>query len=109
MCIRDRVGSQAFAVMRLLQSFPDTIQKAMQKNEPSMITRHIIDLAQAFNRFYYDIRIIDENTEATAARIQLTSATATVLKTGLSLLGIQAPEHIDVYKRQNMVCLLSGL
>ena len=87
-------NEDAFAVLRLLNDFPETIGKAMQKNEPSIITRHIISLAQAFNRFYYDHRVIDEDAAKTAARLDLAKATAIVLKTGLSLLGINAPERM---------------
>lgn len=87
-------NEDAFAVLRILESFPETVQKAMQKNEPSIITRQIIQLAQAFNRFYYDHRVFDDNEAQTAARLDLAQATATVLKTGLALLGISAPERM---------------
>ncbi|MBR0134559.1 MAG: hypothetical protein IJM18_00030 [Clostridia bacterium] len=50
--------------------------------------------AQAFNRFYYDNRIIDGEEEKTAARLKLSRATAVVIKTGLSLLGIKAPDRM---------------
>ncbi|MGI6664835.1 MAG: arginine--tRNA ligase [Christensenellaceae bacterium] len=85
---------QAFAVLRLLGDFPDIVKRAAEKYEPSIITRYITDLAQAFNKFYYDIRIIDEDAAVTAARLALTSATATVLKTGLGLLGIESPSQM---------------
>ncbi len=85
---------QAFSVVRLIAGFPEAIQKAAEKYEPYLITRHITELAQAFNKFYYDIRIIDENASATAARLSLAKATATVIKIGLALLGIRAPERM---------------
>ncbi len=87
-------NEQAFAVLKLLASFGETIEKACQKNEPSFITRHIVNLAQAFNRFYYDIRVIDEDKNATAARLEMAAATASVLKTGLYLIGVQAPDRM---------------
>jgi len=87
-------NEDAFAVLRILESFPENIRKAMQKNEPSIITRQVIQLAQAFNRFYYDHRVFDENEGQTAARLDLAAATAAVLKTGLGLLGINAPERM---------------
>lgn len=58
------------------------------------MTRHMIDLAQSFNKFYYDIRIIDEDAAATAARLELCRATAQVLKTGLYLIGVGAPDRM---------------
>lgn len=84
----------AFAVARLLYDFPSAIVRAMRKNEPSVITRHIILLAQAFNRFYYDNRIIDDDANGTAARLELARACAAVIKTGLYLLGIKSPERM---------------
>lgn len=87
-------NDEAFAVLRLLSDFPEAVGKAMQKNEPSIITRHVIQLAQTFNHFYYDHRVIDEDAAKTAARLDLAKATAIVLKTGLSLLGINAPERM---------------
>ncbi|MBQ4062549.1 MAG: arginine--tRNA ligase [Christensenellaceae bacterium] len=87
-------SDEAFAVCRLLYDFPSVIVRAMEKNEPSIITRHIVLLSQAFNRFYYDHRIIDEDENATAARLKLAYACATVIKTGLYLLGIKAPDRM---------------
>lgn len=86
---------QAFAVLRLIEEFPETVQKAAEKYEPFMVTRQVVALAQAFNKFYYDIRILDEQDKAgTAARLELVDATRTVIKTGLGLIGIEAPERM---------------
>lgn len=86
---------QAFAVLRLIEEFPGVIQKAAEKYEPSMITRLIVSLAQAFNKFYYDIRVLDEQDPAsTSARLELVDATRLVLKIGLGLIGIDAPERM---------------
>ena len=87
-------GEQALAVLKNLAAFPDIVEKACEKNEPSVVTRHMIDLAQSFNKFYYDIRIIDEDAAATAARLELCRATAQVLKTGLYLIGVGAPDRM---------------
>ena len=85
---------QAFSVLKLIESFPEEVVRAHEKYEPSFITRHIILLAQAFNRFYYDIRVIDDDKSATAARLKLTSAVAQVIKTGLYLIGVEAPDRM---------------
>lgn len=87
-------SDQAFAVMRIIESFPQDIIRAMQKNEPSIITRQVVALAQAFNRFYYDVRIIDDDAAGTAARVALAKATAQVIKTGLYLIGVGAPDRM---------------
>ena len=81
-------------VVRQLQAFPDVIISAMEKNEPSFIASYVIDLAQSFSRFYHDCPIIIEDKELQKARILLVSSVGTVLKSGLRLLGIEAPEKM---------------
>ena len=85
---------QAFAVIKLISEFPDVIRRAADKYEPFFITRHVTALAQAFNKFYYDIRILDNDANATAARLELVQAAALVIRIGLGLLGIHAPERM---------------
>ncbi|MCR4576457.1 MAG: arginine--tRNA ligase [Clostridiales bacterium] len=82
------------AVLRLLDEFPQTVKLAAQKNEPSYITRFSCELAKAVNRFYYEHRILDADASASAARLMLTRAARTTIKTTLSLLGIAAPEKM---------------
>jgi arginyl-tRNA synthetase len=53
-----------------------------------------VDLAQAFNRFYYEHRIIGEDVSRMQARLTLVQAVHCCLKRGLWLLGIEAPEHM---------------
>ncbi len=87
-------NEHAFAVAKLLYSFPETVQKACDKNEPYIITRYTLELAKAFNRFYYEHRIIDENRRKTSARLVLAACVKQVIKTGLSLIGVGAPERM---------------
>ena len=87
-------NDEAFAVAKLLFAFPDTVQKACEKNEPYLVTRHTIELAKAMNRFYYEHRIIDEDTAKTAARLELTASVKQVIKTGLWLIGVDAPDRM---------------
>lgn len=87
-------NAEAFAAARLLQSFPDTVQRACEKNEPYLITRYVIELAQAMNRFYYEHRIIDEDAAGTAARLKLAQAVKQVIRKGLWLIGVEAPERM---------------
>ena len=82
------------AVLRLLDEFPQTVKLAAQKNEPSYITRFSCELAKAVNRFYYEHRILDADASDSAARLMLTRAARTTIKTALSLLGIAAPEKM---------------
>ncbi|MGI5918081.1 MAG: arginine--tRNA ligase [Christensenellales bacterium] len=87
-------NAEAFATAKLLYSFPDSVARACEKNEPYLITRHIIELAKAMNRFYYEHRIIDEDEAKTAARLMLAACVKQVLKTGLYLIGVGAPERM---------------
>ncbi len=81
-------------ISRLLYEFPDVIIDSMEKDEPFFITRHIVELAKAFNKFYNTCPIITDNIELKKARMSLTYSVKTVLKTGLALLGMEAPERM---------------
>ena len=85
---------EAQALLRLLSRFPDVIREAADRYEPSMITRAVTDIAQAYNKFYYEHRILSDDLAATAARVALTRATRNVIKRGLWLVGIEAPERM---------------
>lgn len=87
-------NKEAFAIAKLLLAFPETVQKACDKNEPYLITKQIIELAKAMNRFYYEHRIISEDKAATAARLLVAECVGTVIKTGLSLIGVGAPDRM---------------
>lgn len=78
-------------IIRLIYDFPNIVVDSMEKNEPYFITRQIVELAKAFNKFYNSTPIIIEDLELKKARLMLTYATKTVIKTGLNLLGIEAP------------------
>jgi arginyl-tRNA synthetase len=87
-------NDEAFAVVRQIADFPSAVLAAADKNEPYLITRHITLLAQYFNKYYYECRIMDSDESKTKARIQLTRAVQKTIRTGLSLLGIAAPERM---------------
>ena len=82
------------ALLRLIGRFPDVIREAAARYEPSLITRAVTDIAQAYNKFYYEHRILDGEPAAASARIALTDATRSVIRTGLRLIGIEAPERM---------------
>lgn len=81
-------------IIRLLYDFPKVVVDAMEKNEPYFITRHIVEIAKAYNKFYNSCPIIIDDIEIKKARLMLSFAAKTVLKTGLDLLGIEAPERM---------------
>jgi arginyl-tRNA synthetase len=85
---------EAYQVIKQIYSFPETILKAMERNEPFLVTRNIIELAQAFNKFYHEYPILVDDPELRKARLLLVLSTRTVIKIGLNLLGIEAPEKM---------------
>lgn len=84
----------AYELVKLLEAFPAVVVEAAEKYEPSVVTRHIVDIAQSFNRFYHDEHIIVENIEEQAAKLALAKAAKNTIKNGLGLLGIQCPERM---------------
>lgn len=87
-------GDASYSLVKLLNAFPNVVLQAGERYEPSLVTRHIIDVAQAFNKFYHDEHIIVEDEEEKLAKLALVSAARSVIKNGLSLLGMQAPERM---------------
>ncbi len=81
-------------LLRLLSRFPEAVQSAAEKYEPSMVTRALTDIAKAYNKFYYENRILDAEPPVREARIRLTQAVQGVLKTALYLIGMEAPERM---------------
>ncbi|MCE5342257.1 MAG: arginine--tRNA ligase [Eubacteriales bacterium] len=84
----------AQALLRSISRFPEAIADAADKNEPSMVTRAVTDVAKTYNKFYYEHRILDEDAGVREARLRLTRAALSVLKTGLYLIGMEAPERM---------------
>lgn len=88
------LNEEAVNVVRLLHDFKQVVIDAMEKYEPAIITRHIVNIAQAFNRFYHDCPILIDDEDLKKARLLLVKATKDVLKTGLFLIGVEAPEKM---------------
>ena len=82
-------------LLLLLSRFPETVRDAADKYEPSFITRAVTDLAKAYNKFYYEHRVLEESDPSgTLARLLLTQAVKNVIRTGLTLIGVEAPERM---------------
>ncbi|WP_278548488.1 arginine--tRNA ligase [Paraclostridium bifermentans] len=81
-------------VLKLIASFNDSILASMRKNEPHIVTRFVLDLAQAFNKFYHDNPILVDDIEVKKARVALVAATKQTIENALSILGMGAPERM---------------
>ena len=85
---------QAQALLRALDELPGVIREAVRRNEPYLVTRHCVEMAQCYNRFYYEHQILIDDPAVRAARVALTDAARRCIAIGLRLLGIQAPERM---------------
>ena len=81
-------------IIRLIYNFENILIQVTEKNEPSILSRYLIDLAKAFSNFYNENKIICEEKSMQDARIYLTYAVGKVLKLGASLLGIEMPNKM---------------
>jgi len=84
------VGERSLLVK--MTEYEDVIERATEQLAPHLVCTYLYELAQTFNRFYENSRIVDDPREAIRGR--LVSAYAGILKSGLTLLGIQAPDHM---------------
>jgi len=88
-------SKEEFELVKLLKNFQDTIINAIDKLEPSLITRHVVEIAKAFNKFYTSHNIKNtEEADIKIARIKLVEATCQVIKNGLALIGIDVVEEM---------------
>ena len=88
------VEPQEYEVVKTLAAFPEAVCDAAEKYEPSIIARYAVDLAQKFNKFYFDCKILTAEPAAKGFRLQLTKAVLQTLTNALSLLGIGVPEKM---------------
>ena len=81
-------------IVKLIYSFEDVLIQVTNKEEPSILSRYLIDLAKAYSVFYNQNKIIGEDKKTQDARIYLTYSTGKVLKIGANLLGIEMPDKM---------------
>ena len=80
---------------RKLSEFPDVVAAAADDNEPSFVASYLIDLATVANKFYNEVPVlVAEDAALTAARVRLVDGARRVLRTGMQLLGMSAPEEM---------------
>ena len=84
----------SIAVLKQIYSFNDVLVQVTKRNDPSILSRYLIDLAKSFSVFYNENKIICEDKEVQNARVYLTYAVGKVLKQGARLLGIEMPNKM---------------
>lgn len=88
-------SKEEFELVKVLGSFNEEILDAIDKLEPSIVTRYVIEVAKAFNKFYNAHNIMaTEEEEIKNARLKMVEATCQVIKNGLSLIGIEVVEEM---------------
>ena len=84
----------SITVLKTLYNFENILKAVVDKNEPSILARYLIELSQAYSNFYNENKIIDDDKDVQNARVYLSKCVGQVLKTGASLLGIQMPNKM---------------
>ena len=87
-------GETEQALIKQIAQFCEEIKLAARDYDPSHINRYLQDLAACFHRFYNACRIKGEDAAVQAARLKLADETRIVLKNGLKLIGVDAPEKM---------------
>ncbi len=87
-------NKESDALITLISNFGSVLSDAVARYEPSVVTRYVVDVAQSFNKFYLENRILNADESQKRARVALVYATHVVLKEGLRLIGVQTPEEM---------------
>ena len=88
------MDEQSLKLINIIYNFGDTLKQVVEKNEPSILARYLIDLSKAYSSFYNENKIINDDKSIQDARVYLTYATGKVLKKGAYLLGMEMPDKM---------------
>ncbi len=90
-----QLTAEEIELVKAIATFPETVSSAAEKYEPSFIARFAVDVAQKFNKFYFNCKILAaEDEKSKNFRLALTNATLQALKNAFALLGIGIPEKM---------------
>lgn len=89
------LGDHEKAILRQLYDFREALEESAQQHDPSVLANYLYDLVKMFNQFYQSVPMLKENDEVVKNfRLQLSGKVASVIKDGMSLLGIEVPEQM---------------
>lgn len=83
-----------FNICKLIGGFEDVVKEAAERHEPFVVTRHITEIAKAYNKFYINHPILNADEKIKTARLHLTKAVCNAIKAGLRLICIETPEYM---------------
>lgn len=93
-CLENLQDVDSQNILKLIYNFEEILKQVTDKNEPSILSRYLIDLAKAYSVFYNANKVIVDEEDIKNARVFLTYATGKILKTGANLLGIEMPDKM---------------
>ena len=86
-------GQEAWEVAKKIGQYQETIVRAANEYDPSLIGKYALSLAKSFNQYYAHTRILEEDDQK-LSRLALVQAVSDVLKSALALLGVKAPDEM---------------
>lgn len=87
-------NEEAMNIIKIISTFDEVLIKSENKNEPHHIARYVLDLSQAFNKFYHSNPINVDEVEIKKDRLALTLAVTYAIETAMSIFGIQTPKQM---------------
>ena len=93
-CLENLQDADSQNVLKLIYNFEDILKQVTDKNEPSILSRYLIDVAKAYSTFYNSNKVIVDDEKVKNARVFITYATGKVLEIGANLLGIEMPNKM---------------
>jgi len=82
-------------LLRTLAAFPEIVRGAAMAREPHRLPIYLVDTAAEFHRFYHACRVVSDDVERSRARLLLAESARRVLRNGLALMGVSAPDRMD--------------
>ena len=82
------------SLLKELIRFPEVVETAAERLEPSVVARFVMSVAQAFNHFYHENQCNVEDEKLKRARVKLVIIAKKAIKDGLDLLGMKCPEQM---------------
>jgi len=83
------------SLVRQLATWPEVVRGAAHALEPHRVPTFLVETAAEFHRFYHACRVVTDDEVRSRHRLRLCAATAQVLRNGLALLGVSAPERLE--------------
>ena len=84
----------SYSIVKLIYNFTDIVNQACEKNEPYILSRYLIDLAQTYSAFYANNKVLSDDMDERKARVYLINIVGNILKSGMNILGIQMPNKM---------------